>query len=43
VLADPVGGPRCPVFQFDDSGRLRPVVERINRMLKASADPWGER
>jgi hypothetical protein len=41
VLADPVRGRCCPAFQFDDGGRLRPVVERINQTLKAPLDPWG--
>jgi len=31
-----------PVFQFDVARRrVNPVVERVNRLLEASKDPWG--
>lgn len=35
------GTERLPAFQFDGTGRPRPVVITVNRMLGAAEDPWG--
>lgn len=41
-LPDPERGDRYPDFQFDpDTGKPRPVVQQINRLLLADQDPWG--
>ena len=41
-LRDPGLGDRFPQFQFvPGTGRLRPVVREVNRLLLAGQDPWG--
>ncbi|GAA0415178.1 hypothetical protein Acor_78620 [Acrocarpospora corrugata] len=35
------GDVQLPAFQFQESGRPRPLVLRINRLLEADEDPWG--
>lgn len=40
-LDRPDGSYAVPSFQFTDTGYPRDVVLRINRVLRAYADPWG--
>lgn len=36
-----IRGEGAPIFQFDNAGELRPIVDEVNRLLGATSDPWG--